>query len=147
MLIRTAMQSDIPALASLEHATYSKEGYPAMLFAQALMQWPKLCLVATSEQGVVLGYALYSPAAEHGSCWLMSLLVSTESRGQGVGRALCQYARNYLLQLGYSKCLLTVSPENHSALKLYESFSFKRVEYIEHALGENEHRYLMAQTL
>lgn len=147
MLIRTATQTDIPAIASLEHATYGKEGYPAMLFAQALLQWPQLCLVATSEQGTVLGYALYSPAAEHGNCWLMSLLISAESRGQGVGRALSQYARNYLQQLGYSKCLLTVSPDNDSALKLYESFSFKRVEYIEHALGENEHRYLMVQTL
>lgn len=147
MLIRTARQTDISAIAALEYATYGSDAYPAMLFAQAMLQWPELCLVATTENNSVLGYALYSPASEQSGCWLMSLLVSAESRGQGVGRALCQYARNYLRQLGYSRCLLTVAPNNTTGIKLYESLSFKRVEYIEHALGHNEHRYLMIQAL
>lgn len=147
MIIRTALPADISAIASLEHATYGTEAYPAMLFAQAMLQWPALCLVAMAENSQVLGYALYSPASERNTCWLMSLLVNAESRGQGVGRALCQYARNYLKELGYSKCLLTVAPDNNTGIKLYESLSFKRVEYIEHALGENEHRYLMTQSL
>ncbi|WP_157980747.1 GNAT family N-acetyltransferase [Aliidiomarina taiwanensis] len=147
MKIRPALRSDISAITALEYETYSYEGYPATFIAQAIMQWPTLCIVAEDKQGDILGYALYAPADQAGSCWLMSLLISTNARGQGVGRALTVFGQSHLKELGYTRCLLTVAPENKAGIQLYESLSFVRLDFIEHALGKNEHRYLMAQAL
>lgn len=147
MNIRPALRTDISAITALEGETYRTEGYPATFIAQAILQWPELCFVAEDEQRSILGYALYAPADKPDTCWLMSLLISAGARGQGVGRALSVFGQSQLKALGYVRCLLTVAPENKAGIQLYESLSFIKQEYIEHALGENEHRYLMAHTL
>ena len=147
MKIRPAVTADIAAITTLEQKTYNDEGYPATFIAQALLQWPALCLVAEDNQQTIQGYALYAPADQAQTCWLMSLLISAEARGQGIGRSLCVFAQRHLKSLGYTRCLLTVAPENKAGIQLYESLGFIKLDYIEHALGKNEHRYLMAQNL
>lgn len=146
MMIRPAVAADSLAIAALERAAYHQDAYPTAFFAQAILQWPQLCFVALIEQEIQ-GYALYAPDQADDTCWLMSLLIAPICRGQGVGQALCRYAQPILKQQGFRQCLLTVAPTNTAALHLYEGLEFSRSDYLEHALGPNEHRYLMRQTL
>ncbi|WP_113908120.1 GNAT family N-acetyltransferase [Aliidiomarina celeris] len=147
MMIRSAAPADMPALFDLEAQTYGSEAYPSLFLHQALLQWPDLLYVACNEQNEILGYALFAPAAPKvntpNSAWLMSLLVSPQARGQGVGKALTTFGLQHLVEQGIVQCMLTVAPDNASAIQLYQKLGFNTEVTIAHALGHNEHRLLL----
>lgn len=147
MMIRKAAPADMSALFDLEAQTYGNEAYPSLFLHQALLQWPELLYVACDEHDAILGYALFAPstptASSPPSAWLMSLLVSSKARGQGLGKALTEFGLQQLLLLGVTECMLTVSPENQNAIKLYQNLGFETQQELKHALGQNEHRLLL----
>lgn len=146
--IRLASASDIPQIAAIERDQYGNDGYPEILFWQALHQWPHAFFVAEhnhpedSSQSI-LGYILYSPGAVDATYWCMSLLTSANSRGYGVGKTLLKESLRQLVQLPISSIELTVSPNNTQAWALYSQAGFKTLAEHQHHLGQGEHRLHM----
>jgi len=144
--IRLATASDIPQLEALERATYALEGYPAALFYQTLGQWPEGLWVAHPETApaAIQGYLLAAPGRP-GEFWIMSVLITSNARGQGLGKQLMQA---YLAQLEQSQTTvnhvkLTVAPNNSAAIALYLKLGFQKTEFLPDFLGPGADRDLM----
>lgn len=144
--IRLATATDIPQLETLERATYPLEGYPAALFYQALGQWPQGLWVASAKTDptIIHGYLLAALGAqdEH---WIMSVLIASQARGQGLGKQLLQ---TYLAQLKSNhpsgvQVKLTVAPANTAAIALYRQLGFQKTDFLPNFMGPDEDRDLM----
>lgn len=79
--------------------------------------------------------------------YLASLCVHPEFRNQGIGKLILQNSFNCLVAKGFNFCWMTVSPDNHQALRLYESQGFKITATLENLYGEGEHRHILSRRL
>ena len=142
MRVRGAGTSDLPQLAALEHAVFPTEQYPSFFVRQALDLWPSYLLVA-SDGGDLSGYALGAPATRPGEAWLLSMAVHPDHRGKGIAVALATSLLHSFADNGVTRVVLTVTPANAAAVRLYERLGF-RVEAEEaHYFGPGERRWRM----
>lgn len=141
--IRQANAVDVPQLEALERETYALEGYPSALFYQAIAQWPEFTLVAT-QSNRVLGYLLAAPGSSN-ELWIMSVLIDTQARGQGIGAQLVKHLMNQMNASSppFKHATLSVSPTNHAAIALYQKMGFSPDGHMNDFLGPGEHRLLM----
>lgn len=139
---RAASVADVAALTALETSYYPTEGYPAPFFFQAHHQWPDLLQLACAGEQVV-GYCMGAPGVQPQSLWLMSMLISAEHRGQGIGAKLLAHWLAKADQLGYQTTHLSVAPDNTNAIRLYQQLGFRSGAQKRDYLGPGEHRLLM----
>lgn len=137
--IRPAAHADVELLTDLEQQTYGSEGYPAALFYQALAQWPSSFFVATQQQRVC-GYVLAAPGDDQ-TLWIMSLLIAPSARGHGIGQQLMRYLLDQ--RCIDTKLALTVAPDNHNAIRLYQRLGFRQAKYIPDFMGPQHDRLLL----
>ena len=145
-IIRLASTADVLALAELEQATYQSEGYPVALFYQAIAQWPQTQLVATAvTTDTVQGYIMAAPGEQTDDLWIMSLLVASEARGQGLGKQLLQALLESTKQQSnnYRTATLTVAPHNTAAIALYQQQGFVQLTLKPDFMGPGEDRLLL----
>lgn len=124
MPIRQARADDIENLAALDIAVFGAPAYPDFFFRQAIALWPQLVWLAESEQQELLAYVLGAPASESGEGWVLSLGVSAQARGQGLGEQLSRQLLAQMQQAGFASCQLTVAPDNLGARRLYQRLGF-----------------------
>lgn len=131
--IRPAGLEDVPALAALATRTWSdafgggvsaedeaaelEEGRSETYFATALGD--KTILVAETG-GALLGYVQFDDRE------LQRLYVETSLQGRGLGRKLLEAALAHPRLAEAKRVFLQVWEENERALRLYESFGFRR---------------------
>ncbi|MFC0445045.1 GNAT family N-acetyltransferase [Pseudidiomarina halophila] len=139
---RAASVADVAALTALEASYYPTDGYPAPLFFQAHHQWSELLQLACCGEQVV-GYCMGAPGLQPQSLWLMSMLISAEHRGQGIGAKLLRHWLAKVDQLGYQTTQLSVAPDNTNAIRLYQQLGFRSGAQKHDYLGPGEHRLLM----
>ena len=146
IVIRPARLEDLAALAVLEQQVFETAVYPDFFFRQAHDLWPDFLLLAWQEQQL-LGYLLAAPGQQGlASVGILSLAVSAQSRGLGVGQALL----DYLLQhcpAATRQLWLTVAPDNPAALHLYEKSGFIQQKYAEDYYGKGEPRWVLVKQL
>ncbi|WP_417665060.1 GNAT family N-acetyltransferase [Pseudidiomarina sp.] len=143
LTIRQARAADVPQLEALERETYALEGYPTALFYQAIAQWPEFTTVAT-QTNRVLGYLLAAPGTND-ELWIMSLLIDTRARGQGIGALLVRHLIDHINQSPnqFKHLKLSVSPTNLAAIALYKKMGFSKQSLIDDFLGPGEPRLIM----
>ncbi|RWU11527.1 N-acetyltransferase [Pseudidiomarina gelatinasegens] len=143
LTIRQARAADVPQLEALERNTYALEGYPSALFYQAIAQWPEFTIVATKSNRV-LGYLLAAPGT-NSELWIMSLLIDSMARGQGIGAVLVKHLINHISQSPskFKHLKLSVSPTNLAAIALYQKMGFSTQNQIDDFLGPGEPRLIM----
>lgn len=90
------------------------------------------------ETGRIAGALVMFPTQQGEYC-LHKIMVHPQCRGKGIGTALMQQA----LQRADQPVLLTVDPENESAVALYRKFGFAVRERIEGYYRPHEDRYIM----
>jgi len=144
--IRPAALADLAAVAVLEQQVFETAVYPDFFFRQAHDLWPDFLLLAW--QGTkLLGYLLVAPGQQGiASLGILSLAVSEQSRGLGVGQALL----SHLLQhcpTQTRQLWLTVAPDNLPALHLYKKSGFVEQNYSEDYYGKGEPRWLLVKHL
>ncbi|CAB0150178.1 Ribosomal-protein-alanine acetyltransferase [Pseudidiomarina piscicola] len=137
-----AKAEHLAALTTIETEHYASEGYPEPLFYQALHQWPELLQVAYCNDQPA-AYIMGAPATEHDTVWLMSVLVSNDYRGQGVGKKLMKHWLGCVEKLTFSTIKLTVDPTNTQAIQLYQALDFVELDLQKDYLGPGQHRLLM----
>jgi len=142
--IRPAIATEIPALAELERQVFQTVVYPEFFFRQARDLWPDFLLVATLD-GQLVGYLLAAPGQQGPEqLGILSLAVSAQSRGYGVGKALMQYLLQHS-QTVTRRWWLTVAPDNQAAVQLYQKLGFVSEHYYADYYGPGEHRLLLAR--
>ena len=90
------------------------------------------------ETGRIAGALVMFPTRQGEYC-LHKIMVHPQCRGDGMGTALMRQA----LQQADRPVLLTVDPENASAVSLYRKFGFEVRERIDGYYRPHEDRYLM----
>lgn len=144
--IRLATLADLSAIALLEQQVFETAVYPDFFFRQAFDLWPDFLLLAWQGSQLV-GYILAAPEQQGLSrLGILSLAVSAESRGLGVGQLLL----NALLQQcpqTTQQLWLTVAPDNLPALRLYEKLGFVQQKFSEDYYGKGEPRWVLVKHL
>jgi GNAT superfamily N-acetyltransferase len=135
MMIREAIDSDLSQIAPFFRAivaageTYA---YPEDLDDQGIAQlWlerpPGRCVVAVSDEGVVVGSAKMGPNRPGRGSHIAtaSFMVNPAAQGQGIGRALGEEALRWAREQGYGGMQFNAVVEtNAAAVRLWQSLGF-----------------------
>ncbi|MFE9605204.1 GNAT family N-acetyltransferase [Streptomyces hokutonensis] len=144
--IRSAAEDDLPALAHLDAEVFPAEPYPFYVLRQFFDLYSDHLLVL-ADGHTLYGYVLAtSPKA--GLSWILSLAITQDLQGQGLGRRLMVESLSHLRSEGVHEVRLTVDPDNDPAVFLYRHLGFVlagdlRKDYF----GPGEHRLLMTLAL
>ncbi|KDM91834.1 GNAT family N-acetyltransferase [Photobacterium galatheae] len=105
MLIRTEVPSDILSIDALLKEVFDTPAEAELVMALREQGQRTLSLVASSDEGDVIGHIFFSPVTVDGqdNGWqgLAPLCVKQDYRGQGIGQTLMQEATEILAELGY----------------------------------------------
>ncbi|MCH2230341.1 MAG: GNAT family N-acetyltransferase [Crocinitomicaceae bacterium] len=93
--------------------------------------------VVEDKSKILGGCGLYPTKGLSENCIeLVKLYLSSDARGKGVGKLLMNKCIEYAKQMGYSQVYLETIPALSSAVGLYESLGFVRLD---HPLGDSGH--------
>jgi len=100
----------------------------------------RLVTLVACEDGQIAGYATFQRAATR---WLrhvaeLRVVVAQSARGAGIGRLLLELAFEMALEMGVTKVIARMTPEQTGALKLFERLGFSEEAVLrDHALDAN----------
>lgn len=144
--IETAAPADFLNIAALDRVAWLHTGEPYIADGEHV--WRVWCQYATvivaraqtelPQTGKIAGALLMFPT-NGDEQFLHKIMVHPDCRGRGLGS---QLMRAGLAQATQS-VLLTVDPQNHAAVQLYQNFGFQIREHVAGYYREHEHRYLM----
>lgn len=146
LVIRTARETDLLRLASLDQAVFAPVHYPLFVLRQLFDVHHHTFLVGEYERRI-RGYALSAPCSVGGSAWLLGLGVQPEYRGLGIGPALLVNAMARLRALRLQDVRLTVRQDDTSLVRFYEAAGFGVEAVRPDYLGPGEDRMVMVARL
>lgn len=120
--IRPVLKSELFAVYQLELAIFGEHSYPDFFFRQGFDCWPEQFLVAVDEDNLLQGYLLSAQSSDPTCMWILSVAVSEDARGKGLGKRLMQRCLAELPAVVERVCL-TVDPSN-PAHGLYQYLGF-----------------------
>lgn len=114
MLIRTEAPADILPVDQLLKSAFETDAEANLVMKLRENGHRTLSLVASSDEGEVVGHILFSPVTLNGEDFnwqgLAPLAVKEEYRGQGIAKRLIEEAFASLLELGYPACVVLGDP-------------------------------------
>ena len=148
--ILEAQPRDFLRVAALDRIAWPQE--PDVFIPDGEHAWRLWCEHATvliaklserevSGSGHIAGALLMFPTKQ-GECFLHKIMVHPDSRGLGIGSALMRAG----LSRTTVKTLLTVNPQNQTAVRLYQNFGFEIRELVPGYYRPHEDRYIMQYT-
>jgi len=138
--IRPAKLFDIPEVVRIERASFNEE-YPRGVFLAFLENNPNTFLVA-EYNGRIIGYVMgYLRPDLEGH--IMSIAVDPDYRGNGIGSALLTEVIERLINEGARYIGLEVRVSNENAIRLYESFGFRKIKRVIGYYADGEDAYYM----
>ena len=96
--------------------------------------------LVAGEDDAVVGYATFNRGNVRWTCHVAELrvVVAQEARGIGVGRLLLELAFEMVLDMGVTKVIARMTPEQSGALKLFQRLGFAEEAVLrDHALDAN----------
>ncbi len=88
---------------------------------------PDGVFVAVDSAGLVIGYVTTRLSRESGIGWIPNLAVDPERQGQGLGRALLEYAVKFFRETGMQVAKIETLEQNPIGQQLYPSLGFREV--------------------
>ncbi|HEY3982954.1 N-acetyltransferase [Cedecea sp.] len=120
MLIRVEIPIDAPGIDALLRRAFEGDGEAELVRALREDGLLTLGLVATDDEGQVIGYVAFSPVAVEGEelQWvgLAPLAVDESVRGQGIAKQLVYEGLDSLNEFGYAAVVTLGSPEMYGHL-------------------------------
>jgi ribosomal-protein-alanine N-acetyltransferase len=144
--VRQVRSSDLPALHDLDKEVFGEFAYPLFVLRQFMDVHSRHLLVVDADPPLC-GYLLAAYAAKASDAWLLGIGVQREYRARGYARKLLELSLEKLDADGARRVRLTVKPENHSAIRLYESVGFRRTGFEPQYYGDGEDRFEMVAPL
>lgn len=129
---------------SLLEADGVHEPYRSAVFVRQMGALsPQTLLVAVSGNSVV-GFTVGTLVQDDShSAWILRMMVKDGWRHRGVGTLLLSAVIDALKARDAASILLTVSPKNAPAVRLYTKFGFVRIDEIRDYFGPGEDRFVM----
>jgi len=146
MTIRPAAAADLPMIVGVETAAFAQDALPYFYFRQMLDAVPAFFLVV-DEGGRLGGYVLGSMQAGEAHGWVLSLAVSPDFRGRGIGERLVGGVLEAFAAKGAAEARLHVSPSNRGALALYRKAGFEEVRVEADYFGPGGDRAIMRRAV
>lgn len=140
--IRPVLKSELLAVYQLERAIFGEHSYPDFFFRQGFDCWPEQFLVAVDKDNSIHGYLLCAQSGDPECMWILSVAVSEQRRGQGVGKCLIQRCLAQIPET-VRRILLTVDPTN-PAQALYRHLGFVDAAFEVDYFGTGADRMVMA---
>ncbi|MGO2498015.1 MAG: GNAT family N-acetyltransferase [Vibrio litoralis] len=126
MQIRTEAPADILTIDALLKAAFPTPAEAKLVRALRENSRFTLSLVACSDEGEVIGHALFTPVTVDGEDYgwqgLAPVAIKESHRGQGIAEQLIRSGFDSLLEFGYSACVVLGEPN------YYSRFGFKNAE-------------------
>jgi ribosomal protein S18 acetylase RimI-like enzyme len=143
VVICAARLADLDAVWAIEREVFGTDIYPRFFFRQAYDVWGELLRVAEADSGELAGYALGAVGVEAGEAWILSAAVLPEQRGQGIATQLTRDLLDVLRRRGVYSVRLTVHPQNHGAIRIYQRLGFQTIGREEDYYGPGDPRLIM----
>lgn len=125
MLLRDATLDDLDTLWRIEKDVYGNDAWGRGVLAYELTSDHRKYLIATDEQGEVLGYAGLLVLGTDGD--IQTIAVARSARGSGYGRALMNALLDEAARRGATQVFLDVRADNEVAKNLYVSLGFQEI--------------------
>ncbi|MGV9452814.1 GNAT family N-acetyltransferase [Streptomyces sp. NPDC003635] len=143
LTMRGVTESDLPELVRVDREAFPEEPYPYFVLRQLYdLHGDRLLVLDDGER--LHGYVLFPVSSDGHQGWIMSLGVTRDQRGRGLGRWLMLEVLRRLRAEGVREVRLTVEPANAAAIMLYRSIGFSSNEGVrEQYFGPGEDRLVM----
>lgn len=144
--VRAATDSDLPELHRLDQEVFRDNAYPYFVLRQFYDLYRDDLFVVDDGTGL-RGYVLAGAGSDGGRGWILGLAIDQDWRRHGLARQLMAESLRHLRLRGVREVWLTVEPANATAIELYLSLGFARVDHREDYFGPAGDRLLMALAL
>ncbi len=146
LTMRGVTEADLPELVRVDQEAFPEEPYPYFVLRQLYdIHGDRMLVLDDGER--LHGYVLF-PVAPDGQGWIMSLGVTRDQRGRGLGRRLMLEVLRRLRAEGVREVRLTVEPTNAAAIMLYRSIGFVSEDEVRKGyFGPEEDRLVMTLSL
>jgi [ribosomal protein S18]-alanine N-acetyltransferase len=139
--LRQVGEEDLPELHRLDREVFGKHAYPYFTLRQ-LFDLFQADTFVLDDGRTFHGYVMAGVnAAREG--WILGLAIARKRRGHGLGRRLMAESLRRLRAQNVRAVALTVEPSNATAIDLYASLGFRRVEERAGYFGPDADRLVM----
>ncbi|GAA3854027.1 GNAT family N-acetyltransferase [Streptomyces sp. NPDC127159] len=143
LTMREVTEDDLPELVRVDQEAFPDDPYPYFVLRQ-LCDLHGDCLLVLEDGKSLHGYVLYVTTRDGYRSWIVSLGVTRDQRGRGLGRRLMLEVLRRLRGEDVREVRLTVEPANAAAIMLYRSLGFSSDEGVRHDyFGPGEDRLIM----
>ncbi|MTI95134.1 MAG: GNAT family N-acetyltransferase [Firmicutes bacterium] len=144
--IRTVEPDDFRHLLMIEAESFTG-GYSPYFLKMAPTLFGNTSLLAIKGRSP-LGYIMCArEQGNPGRAWIMSLAVRPKARNQGLGEKLLVQTLDILKAEGVQDVKLSVEPDNHTALGIYQRHGFTACKTVDDFFGPGQHRLLLKKIL
>ncbi|MEF9933542.1 MAG: GNAT family N-acetyltransferase [Cetobacterium sp.] len=144
--VRPENQELIEKIVENENDTFSGIGNADMWLIKSIIRYGKL-YVLLNQNNELLSVAQYMPIFGKDEVFLYGFSTVNKHQKKGHGKKLLLESEKELKDLGIKKVILTVAPENSSAIKLYEGTGYSVTELQKNEYGLGIDRYVMEKNL
>jgi len=142
--IRPYSDQDFAAVAALEESGIHEPYRSAVFIRQMGEVCKETFLVAVLRSGEPVGYTVAIRVQnDRSQAWILRLGVRADQRRKGAGTALLKAVTATLFTGHTCTIRLSVSPDNHPAIRLYESQGFVCERILPAYFGQGEDRIIM----
>ncbi|MCW7943617.1 acetyltransferase [Streptomyces hygroscopicus] len=143
LTMRGVTEEDLPELLRVDREAFPDDPYPYFVLRQ-LFDLHGDCMLVLDDGVGLHGYVLYVTTPDRYRSWIVSLGVTRDQRGRGLGKRLMLEVLRRLRGAGVREARLTVEPANAAAIMLYRSLGFLSDEGVrKDYFGAGEDRLIM----
>jgi len=129
MLIRTEAPADILPINTLLRAVFESDSEANLVMRLRENSRFTLSLVACTDEGELIGYALFTPVSLNGEHFgwqgLAPIAVKKEFRGNGIARKMIKEGLDSLYEFGYLGCVVLGDPDFYDRFGFVDATLFK----------------------
>ncbi|MDH6627645.1 ribosomal-protein-alanine N-acetyltransferase [Streptomyces sp. LBL] len=143
LTMRGVTEADLPELLRVDREVFPGDAYTYLVLRQFYDVHGDRILVLDDGESL-RGYVLFATTTDGYVGWVLSLAVTTDQRGRGMGKQLMLEVLRQLRRENVHEVRLTVEPTNAAAIMLYRSLGFSSEEGVRRGyLGPGEDRLIM----
>ena len=128
MLIRVEIPIDAPGIDALLRRSFESDAEAKLVHDLREDGFLTLGLVATDDEGQVIGYVAFSPVDVQGEDlqWvgMAPLAVDEKYRGKGIGHQFFEKVKQIREEKSYDTIELQVNAKNKMAYEMYQNYGF-----------------------